>query len=299
MTLLGIDLGGTKVALRAVGDRGVHEDVFTWPVAGGLAADLEALTGAVRALLARAGGAVRSAGVALPATVDGHGRISAWPNRPSWIGLDVPRTLAALVPGAAVQWGDDGDVAAVAESRHTGCGDLLYVGVGTGIGGGLVLGGRMVPGPALGSFELGHLPVRPAGPRCRCGRQGCLQAVASGPATLARAAALRRRAVPAEEFVGAFAAAEPWAVTALRDGTDAVALAVVGVSELLHPALVAVGGGFAGAVPGYAGLVAEQVARLARTGQPPAAVVAAAVPNPSLRGALLLAEDAAALSPMI
>ncbi|WP_049568120.1 hypothetical protein [Streptomyces sp. SBT349] len=105
---LGIDIGGTKVALRAESAVGrTEEHTFSWPH-----------------------------------HEDGPDeQVTSWPSRPSWTGLALGPALRALVPGAAVAWADDGDVAALAEAAAADCADLLYVGVGTCIGGGLVLGG--------------------------------------------------------------------------------------------------------------------------------------------------------------
>ncbi|MGJ3560808.1 ROK family protein [Streptomyces sp. INA 01156] len=114
----------------------------------------------------------------------------AWPSRPSWAGLRVGTLLERVLPGVPVAHEDDGSLAALAEAAATGARDLAYLGVGTGIGGGLVLGGALHSGPRGGAAEIGHMVVDPGGPVCVCGRVGCLQAVASGTATLARAAAL-------------------------------------------------------------------------------------------------------------
>jgi kanosamine 6-kinase len=228
----------------------------------------------------------------MPAVCDADGTVLTWPGRPSWVGLDLTAALGNILPDTPVVWADDGDLAALAEAREAGCANLLYLGVGTGIGGGLVFEGRSWPGPARGSCEIGHLVVDRSGPRCDCGRHGCVQAVASGPATLRRAAELRGREVTFTELVEATGARAPWAMAALEESAAAVARVVVGVCELAHPDMALVGGGFAAGVPGLVDSVAAHVEELTRPGVTPIPVRPAALGGrSSLYGALQLAEE--------
>jgi kanosamine 6-kinase len=321
---LGIDVGGTKVALRleattgaGAGEAVARESVFLWSPDADAERDVAELTARVRTLIADWNGPVRGIGVAMPATVDADGRVTTWPGRPSWTGLDLAAALAGLVPAAPtvaaartvttvpVAYADDGDLAALAEARAAGCRDLLYLGVGTGIGGGLVLGGEMCPGPARGSCEIGHLVVALDGPVCDCGRRGCVQALASGPATLRRAAERRRDGdrdrerdgddtgtVSYAELREGSLAGAPWAAEALETSARALAATIVGVSELVRPALAVVGGGFAGGLPGFVDAVAAATSVLGRPGHPAVPVVPARLGGlSSLRGAVELARS--------
>ena len=249
----------------------------------------------VTALLAGWPEPVGAVGVALPATCDAAGTVTVWPGRPSWVGLDLATALGELFPGVPVGWADDGDLAALAEADAAGCPDVVYFGVGTGIGGGVVLSGRSWPGFTRGSCEVGHLVVDRSGPRCDCGRRGCVQAVASGPATLRRAGELRGAPVIFAELCEATRAGAAWAVDAVRESCAALAAAAIGVIELAHPELVVVGGGFGAAVPGYRATLEREIRALGRPGFPPVPVRAAALGGlSSLRGAVLLAEGRAA-----
>jgi kanosamine 6-kinase len=203
--------------------------------------------------------------------------------------MDLGAALRTLFPAAEVRWADDGDLAALAEARAAGCGDVVYVGVGTGIGGGVLVDGRPLPGLERGSCELGHLVVDRSGPRCACGRRGCVQAVASGPATLRRAARLRGGEVSFEELAEAVAEGRDWAVRSVHEACGAVAAAVVGVCELLSPRLALVGGGFAHGIPGFTDEVARQVGLTTRTGKEVCVRPAALGALSSLHGAVLLA----------
>lgn len=290
---LGVDVGGTKVALRVEGAGGaVDESSFAWPPASDPALDLALLAYHVATVRATWTEPIVAVGIAMPATVDSEGCVVTWPGRPSWRGLDLATALADLFPGARVRWADDGDLAAVAEAGAAGCADLVYLGVGTGIGGGIVLGGRSVPGSNRGSSEIGHVIVDRSGARCDCGRQGCVQAIASGPATLRRAGAARGAEVTFAEFVRGVSDSRLWAVSALEESCVALATTVVNLTELLRPELVVVGGGFAAAVPDLIDRVNSHAEGLARAGHPPAPVRRAAFGGlSSLYGAVRLARD--------
>jgi kanosamine 6-kinase len=300
MRYLGIDIGGTKVAFRAESDSGrSYASSFRWsqrgdhqPESG--ARDLDTLRQNLGELRKRWCD-IEAVGIAMPATLDGSGRVISWPGRPGWVGLNLQVALSALFPDAEVRCADDGNLAAVAEAREADCADLLYVGVGTGIGGGIVLDGQPCPGLARGSCEIGHIVIDRFGLPCDCGRRGCVQAVASGPATLRRAAELHESDVTFDELRQAFVGGASWAVSSIEESCGALAVAVITVGELLHPTLVLIGGGFASGIPGFVATVSKHVARLARPGHPPAPIRPALLGGlSSLHGAVLVARSIAA-----
>lgn len=258
---------------------------------GDAARDLDLLAQHVRKLCADRPERLSGVGVAMPATLDAAGTVTAWPGRPGWAGVDLRATLSALFDDVEVSCADDGDVAALAEAHEAGCRDLFYLGVGTGVGGGIVLDGKPLPGLGRGSCEAGHLIVDRAGPLCDCGRRGCVQAVASGPATLRRAARRRGAEVTFTALRDAALDGQPWAVTSLRESCAALAAAVTGVCELFHPSLVLIGGGFAAAMPDFVATVAERTTALERPGHPLPPVRPARLGGlSSLHGAVLLAK---------
>jgi kanosamine 6-kinase len=290
---LGIDVGGTKVALRLEAHGAPpREASFIWPTSATADQDLARLGEHVQGFVADRADAIRSVGVAMPATMDGDGRVTAWPNRPAWIGLNLRAALDRLFGPAIVRVADDGDLAAIAEAAAAGCADVVYLGVGTGIGGGAVVGGRPCPGPHRGSCEVGHMLVDRAGPRCDCGRNGCLQAIASGASTLRRAAEARGEPITFEQLRDGWLAGAGWAVSTVVESSEALAAAAVSLSELFRPSVVIVGGGFATGLLGFVSAVAERAEALGRPGHPPAPVRAAVLGGASsLYGALLLARE--------
>lgn len=145
-----------------------------------------------------------------------------------------------------------GDAVAVTVAEHwlgaaQGLDNVLGMVVSTGVGGGLILGGRVVPGSGGNAGHIGHVSIDPDGPPCACGGVGCLEAIASGT-SIGRWAAARtaNRTVPldtATAVADAARAGDEVAVDALRRAADAIGMAVAGAVTLLDLDRVVVGGG--------------------------------------------------------
>lgn len=136
---------------------------------------------------------VGAVGVSAPGPLDPWQGVIRWaPNLPGWKDVPLADHLSQAV-AKPVFVGNDGNVAALAEQR---CGagqgrmDLIYLTVSTGIGGGIVSGGRLVIGHGGLGGEVGHMTVKADGPRCNCGNIGCLEALASGTAIAEQAQSL-------------------------------------------------------------------------------------------------------------
>jgi predicted NBD/HSP70 family sugar kinase len=147
-------------------------------------------------------------------------------------------------------------LAALAEAMSDAeSGDLAYVRIADGIGGGLVVGGRLVPGGLGAAGEFGHVRVVPEGAPCRCGRRGCLETVASVPAVL-RAAGVD----DLEALAAAVAAGDPDAETAVADAADAIGRVLADAAIVLSPARIVVAGDLPRVVPAVVDRVAAIVA---------------------------------------
>ncbi len=193
MRLVGIDLGGTAIKAGAVSERGEILDRRS--------ARLDASRGAVGVLdcmagLARELGVERAVGLGSPGLLDRErGVVLECPNLHFLEGVALRRELSGRLslPDQAVILENDANAAARGE-HWLGAGrgerDFLLVTLGTGIGGGLVLGGELYAGPGGMAGEIGHIVVDPNGPPCGCGSHGCLETLASASAAQRRAAAL-------------------------------------------------------------------------------------------------------------
>ena len=258
---IGIDAGGTKVAglLVEPGNGGRILDRREVPTP---AEDAEATVRAIVALardLMSGRDDVRAVGMGAAGMVDLDGVMRYAPNV-AWREFPLARRVGQAV-GLPTVVDNDANVAAWGEFRF-GAGkdstDMLLVTVGTGIGGGIVLGGKLLRGAHGFAAEIGHIIVEPGGPRCGCGNQGCWEQVASGRAIdrLGRQAA---REHP-EALIVELAGGDPDLVTgpvvsaAARQG-DSLATRILaevgrrlgegiaGLVNVLDPDLVVIGGG--------------------------------------------------------
>ena len=231
---LGIDIGGTKTAL-ALGDAAgqVIADVrLPTAPSGDALRDFARIASAAQALLAGQG--VRGpeleiVGVSLPGGVDPHGAfVRNPPNLPGWDGAPIRAALSEAL-GARVVLENDANAAALAEWRFgsaRGFQHVVYLTMSTGVGGGLILGGRLHRGDANLGGEVGHMPVVWGGEPCACGLRGCVEAYIGGAAWMKRLA----RETPASSEVARLAAAagsaaRPEHVVAAARAGDAFALA--------------------------------------------------------------------------
>ncbi|HLF79217.1 MAG TPA: ROK family protein [Dehalococcoidia bacterium] len=189
----GIDLGGTKILSLCIDEElaTVGQDLRATEAGRGPNAVIETMAAS---FLAAAGGrTLRAVGVSAPGPSNpAVGLVTSPPNLPGW--RDVP--LAALLSarlGLPCWIENDANAAALAEHRlgaGRGSRHMILVTLGTGIGGGLILDGRLYHGASGAAGEIGHMQLVPGGPSCGCGRSGCLEALASGIALAREATAL-------------------------------------------------------------------------------------------------------------
>jgi glucokinase len=257
---IGIDVGGTKCLAVALDERGeivVEERRATPRGPGSIPALIDTL-----AELAECFGEHDEVGVGVPGLVTRSGVLRAAPNLDGVADVDVAGLLGDRL-GRPVRVDNDATCAAVAEWTYgagVGTTDMVLVTLGTGIGGGLVMSGRLQRGAHGFAGEFGHMVVDPDGPPCPCGRRGCWERYASGSglARLAREAAVGRRVNRVLEIAGG----DPEAVRgemvmqAAREGdTDAlaviddfgrwVAVGLVNLANTLDPEVFVLGGGLA------------------------------------------------------
>ena len=150
--------------------------------------------------------------------------------------------------GASVIVENNTRFAALAEALAGGADDenLLYVRLSDGVGGALVIGGQIVSGATGLAGELGHVTVAPGGARCRCGKSGCLETVASVPSMLA---ACRERGADVGSIEELASSADPVAKQVLREAASAVGAVVGTVAMVFNPAEIVIGGDIARLAP--------------------------------------------------
>jgi glucokinase len=264
---LAIDIGGTKLAAGLVepGGRVITSAQVPTPReldAEGLWRTLDALVTRVLAAArvdARAGAVGAGAGArpGLAGVGCGCGGPMTWPagrvsplNIPAWRDFPLGGRLAERFPGLPVRIHNDAICMAAAEHwRGAGRGTKTMLGivVSTGVGGGLVLDGRIVNGASGNAGHIGHVVADPAGPPCVCGGRGCVEAIARGPALAdwARAEGWRtgQPRATARDLAEDAAAGHQVALAAMDRAGRALGIAIASATHLCDLEVVAVGGG--------------------------------------------------------
>ncbi|MGP4026763.1 ROK family protein [Actinomadura sp. 3N407] len=254
--VLAVDVGGTKLAAALVepGGRITAYDRVATPNRPGLDA-----AGLWRTLDALLGKLVTDAGNPPLAGVGvGCGGPMTWPaaevsplNIPAWRhGFPLRAKLRDRHPGLPVRIHNDAICVAVGEhwrGAGRGRGNVLGMVVSTGVGGGLILGGRLINGATGNAGHIGHVIVDPDGPPCACGGRGCLEAIARGPGLVAWAQEQgwrqESRDATGVELAADARRAHPVAVAAMRRAGRAIGIAIASTTHLCDLEVAAIGGG--------------------------------------------------------
>lgn len=267
--ILGVDIGGTKVAAGLVDRDGKILTQGRQPmIAGGTAeAGLQAVTVAIDSMSAAAAssGGFEGIGICAPGPLDPKtGIVLNPPNLPCWRNFPLAEKIAAKY-GVPVKLDNDANAAALAETRWgaaRGFRYVFYATIGTGIGTGIVLDGRIYHGNTGSAGEGGHVSIDYRGPLCPCGKRGCIEVLAAGPAIGARARAklnaesspqsailaLAKGSIAAvtSELVGqAYAAGDPLAREILMETVEVLTPWLGNIVDLLDPDILVMGGGVA------------------------------------------------------
>lgn len=268
---VGVDLGGTKMLAALVAYDGsiiAREEIPTLAQQGEVAV-LDRLGNLIEGILAAVPGsrsALRGIGVATAGTLDTANGVVTFATNLGWRDVAVAAVLSDRF-ACEVRLENDATAAAVGEwlaGAGEGAPDCIFVTISTGIGGGIISGGRLIAGVNHNAGELGHISIDGNGPRCLCGNVGCLELYASGTAIGRRGAehvrrvasgdgdaagALTRLAggdpdrVDARLVAAAAAEGDAEASGILREAGRALGIGLVSILHLLNPQVVILGGG--------------------------------------------------------
>ncbi len=285
---LGLDLGGTKILAALVDGSGRIRDrgEVPTPAAEGPDAVIERMAAAARELHDRAPAEVVGVGVGAAGQIEADSGVVRFSPNLDWHEVPLRERLAALLERPVVV-SSDVRAATLGEWAHgagRGCDDLLCVLAGTGVGGGIVSGGRLLAGANNSAGEVGHTPVAFHGPICTCGSQGCLEALAGGWAIAERARAAAARRPDAGRALLRLAGGDPAAITArtvaqahrqhdplagslVDEVAEALIAGLTTLVNVLGPARVVLGGGV---VEGLPELIARCEAGIRRRALPAA-----------------------------
>ncbi|MFN3627155.1 ROK family protein [Parvibaculum sp.] len=248
---IGIDLGGTKIEGIALGAGGTERARKRIPAPqGSYEATIAAIRDLVAALEAEAG-EKGSIGIGMPGAISPATGLVKNANSTWLIGHAFGADLEAAL-GRPVRLANDADCFALSEAADgagEGAPTVFGVILGTGVGGGIVVGGRLLSGPNAIAGEWGHnslpfvLPDELPGRDCYCGKKGCIETWLSGPGFAADYLIENREALSPEGIVAAAAAGNRPAKVALRRYADRLARALAHVINILDPHVIVLGGG--------------------------------------------------------
>ncbi len=311
--LIGIDLGGTNiksVLLDALTSRVINRLQVGTQAACGVKAVVANIVDAIRQQLAFANDrrlSVIAVGIGSAGLVD-KGVVRNSPNLPGWQGA-VPllrllkKELRAVKLPIVID--NDANSFVAAEQRlgaARGATDVVGLTLGTGVGGGIIVDGRLYRGASGGAGELGHAVICKDGPKCLCGNRGCLEAFVGAGAIIARYRALKSKIKNQKSKITVAQIAE-WAThgdrdarTALRQTGILLGVALANYANIFNPAMIVIGGGVAQAGRLIIGPAAEEMKRRAMPHNARCATVKQAKLGPwaGAIGAALIAGDSRA-----
>ncbi len=277
--IIGVDLGGTNIKSVMLGARGMEilnrrctesrADRGVNAVVTSLATAIRRQQGHAR----RQGWRAAAVGVGSAGLVD-RGVVRNSPNLPGWQGaVPLLRLLRRELgdPALPVVIENDVNCMVLAEQRlgaARGRSQVVGLTLGTGVGGGIIVDGRLYRGSRGGAGELGHMVISEDGPPCLCGNRGCLEALVGARAIVARYRALRPRTDPSSLLTVADIAAsakrgDRGARAALRETGRLLGAGLATIVNIFDPEMIVIGGGVAGAGALILGPAASEMRRRA------------------------------------
>jgi glucokinase len=278
--VLGLDIGGTKLAAGVVAPDGEVRSFLVAPswARQGARITLDRLFDLGRDALTQAGNPrLAAVGIGCGGPLDPYrGILLCPPHLPDWVNVPVTEWTQDAFGAPAVV---DNDATAAAAGEHrfgagVGTRNLVYLTLSTGVGGGLVIDGKVYRGAAGNGGELGHITVEQYGRRCRsCGRRGCLEAYVSGVSIAERArealaGGVESLLTPVAELSAADVqraalAGDPVAAMVWEETVEALTCGLTSIVNLVEPELVVLGGGVTRAGEHLIGPVRQAVLRQA------------------------------------
>ncbi|BBB01694.1 putative ROK family transcriptional regulator [Actinacidiphila reveromycinica] len=269
-----LDIGGTKIAGALIDSEGRLLARALRPTPGG--PDGELVMGAVDEVLAELRAAPRwdgvvAVGIGSAGPVDAAQGTVSPVNVPGWREFPLVPRVSAAVGGLPVVLTGDGVAMTAAEhwqGAARGYDNALCMVVSTGVGGGLVLGGALLPGPTGNAGHIGHISVDLDGDRCPCGSRGCVERIASGPNIARRALDEGWQPLPGAAPTAASVAesarrGDAVALASFDRAAQALAAAIAATATLVEIHVAVIGGGVSAAGPLLFDPLREHLARYA------------------------------------
>jgi glucokinase len=268
LPVVAIDLGGSKIAAAIISPeyklsaREYHPTLASegvTPVINRIASAVEQITAASGTALSQ----TRGISIAAAGAIDHkRGTVTLSPNLPGWRDVPLRDTIQERL-GSRTWLINDANAAALGEhclGAGRGMDNLIYLTIGTGIGGAIIIDGRLYTGACGSAGEIGHMTIDTNGPKCECGNTGCLETLASGRA-IARAAIQRISSgersslaeltdgkltnITAREVAIAARQGDPLAASVINNAAAYLGVGMVNLVNIFNPEMIIVGGGVA------------------------------------------------------
>ncbi len=272
MFLVGVDLGGTNIKAGLVDDTGRLIKKLSIPTEAHLGRDrvIENVCAAARdAADSIKWENVRAVGVGSPGPLDHRtGVVITAPNLPGWENVPLADKVSAKL-GVKAFVENDANAACWGEywvGAGKDYGSMVLLTLGTGIGGGIILDGRLWRGSTGAGAEIGHMVIDCDGEECACGNRGCLESYASAPATVSRFLRMKKETsseMTADIIYEKALAGDVTARKALEETGRYLGVAVANIANVLNPEIVLLSGGLAGAADILIPVIREEAFRRA------------------------------------
>lgn len=249
---IGIDIGGTttKIGLVDIHQKLIASTVMDTDAKRPAEEVIDEVAKRTLALLEEQGIAMDQcigAGIGVPGTVDSKKGIVRYSNNIQWENVELVKMMGEYLP-IPICIANDADCATLGEAvagAGKECQDVIMLTLGTGVGGGIILDGKIYEGKGLGGSELGHMVIVENGEPCTCGRKGCLEAYASATALKRDVKRATGRDMTPEEILTAAKAGDEILEPVVNSYIGKLGTGIINIVNIFRPQLVILGGGVA------------------------------------------------------
>jgi len=248
---IGIDLGATKMKMALVDERArvFYRREIATPFNAKKAGLIDSIVDNTRDIIIQSGAKkkdIHGIGIGVPGPVDSdRGIVRYFPNIKGWKGVPLKAILEKRL-GLRVALDNDVNAMTLGEYRFgagKGAINMISITLGTGVGGGVIIDGKIYRGSTMCAGEIGHIPINEKGPRCNCRGIACLERYIGNRYILNRAKGLLGKTITLERIDGLARKGNKKAKGIWEDVGKKLGVALTGVVNLLNPDLIIVGGG--------------------------------------------------------
>ena len=249
---IGIDIGGTttKIGLVDIHQKLIANVSIDTNAERPAEAVIEEITRTTLGLLEKQGIAMDQcvgAGIGVPGTIDSKNGVVRYSNNIKWENVKLAEQMGAYLP-IPIRIANDADCATLGEAvagAGKECQDVIMLTLGTGVGGGIILDGKIYEGKGLGGSELGHMVIVENGEQCTCGRKGCLEAYASATALKRDAKRVTGQDLTPEEIFRTAEGGDEKLQPVVQSYIGKLGTGIINIVNIFRPQLVILGGGIA------------------------------------------------------